>query len=126
MISKEQQSKNAIEWIENLLYGKFKQGKGKLGNEEEGFCCWGLLCYTLKKEYDPLDEWDDSNYIDIGFNNEDGCITPCLYGFDDLSSVNDVTKAGFKRIAKYLIKHSDTNFNPYVSDKIKKHFNKKS
>lgn len=48
-----------------------------------------------------------------------------LWDCGDLSGVNDHTKAGFKRIGKYLIKHAKTNFNEGVEKGIQKHFKAK-
>lgn len=50
--------KLAIAWLEALKSGKYKQGKGKLGNDEMGYCCWGLGCKLAKIDYDPTDGWN--------------------------------------------------------------------
>jgi len=122
MKTKKEQIENAIKWIEALLSGEYKRGKGALGNKTIGFCCWGLGCYVVGKTYDPIDIWDDGFYKWVGFNNMKGYIAPQFYGRDKLARVNDFTNAGFKRIGKYLIKHSATNFEPHVSEGIQKHF----
>lgn len=118
------QIENAIKWIEALLSGEYKQGKYKLGNPKKGFCCWGLGCYIVGREFQGSDVWDNEFYNDIGLNHHEAQITPKFYKHDSLVTVNDETIAGFKRIGKYLIKHASTNFNPEVAKGIEKHFNK--
>ena len=117
------QTENAIKWIEALLSGKYKQGKDHLGNEEIGFCCWGLGCFITGKKYKHSNGWNSYFYKHIGFNDKNGEIIPSLYGYNNLAMVNDHTPAGFKRIGKYLIKHAKTNFNEIVAEGITKHFN---
>ena len=118
-ISAQKQAVNAILWIKALLSGKYKQGTHNLGDETMGFCCWGLGCKIVKKDFDPYQSWDYDFYQYVGFLNEVGKISPDFYSYNGLASINDETSAGFKRIGKYLIKHADTNFEPHVAKEIK-------
>ena len=37
-------------WIEALKSGKYKQGKGRLRNKDNEFCCLGVLCELAVKD----------------------------------------------------------------------------
>lgn len=37
-------------WIDALRSGEYKQGKGRLRNSENEFCCLGVLCDLAAKE----------------------------------------------------------------------------
>lgn len=118
-----QQSKQAVKWIKALLSGKYKQGKEILGNAETGFCCWGLGCYITNKPYNPQGAWDFAFAETVGFKSREGQLKgTLLYEKDNLATVNDETSAGFKRIGKFLVKHADENFAPYIAKTIKRVF----
>ena len=119
----ETQKENAIKWIEALLSGKYKQGKERLGDEEIGFCCLGLGCKVVGKEFHSLDEWDDNFHMHVGFMYANASLREPFYGKFNLALINDRTSAGFKRIGKMLIKRADDQFIPEVAEAIKKHFN---
>ena len=120
-------SDNAILWLEALLSGKYKQGKTQLGNAEIGFCCWGVACHVLKVRYCASNSWEIKIHDKIGFpminGHEEGQLPKglSLYGEKSLMAINDETNAGFKRIAKFLIKHADECFKPTVAASIKLH-----
>lgn len=119
------QSENAIKWLEALL-SDYKQNKdGKLGDLQQGFCCWGLGCHITRLKYEPEDTWDYAFAKKVGYLNEEGdLLGGPFFNMDTLAELNDGTNAGFKRIAKYLIKNADKSFKPKVAKAIQEHFNK--
>lgn len=122
-----EQITNAIKWLEALKSGKYKQGISRLGDKEQGFCCWGLGCYIVGVEYDPYDTWEFTLGEKIGFLNHIGAIKPHYLSdtgrFYSLAPMNDELKLSFDKIADYLIEHAKTNFIPEVAEAIQKHFN---
>lgn len=127
-ISVKIQSDNAIKWLEALLSGEYLQGKGVLGNEEMGYCCWGVGCKILDLQFDEIEEWNDTLYLNIGFLSGEklGGIDPVVdyegVTYDDLASLNDEACFSFEKIADYLIQNCKTNFIPGVAKAITKHF----
>ena len=118
------QSDNAIKWLEALLSGEYKQGKEMLGDDKRGYCCWGVGCKVIGLKYSPIDGWDDDLYKYIGFDNRAGDLKIKFYNKTTLAAINDNTTAGFKRIAKFLIKTADLHFVKKVAENITNHFNK--
>jgi hypothetical protein len=41
-------------WVEALRSGKYKQGRGKLRNESNEFCCLGVLCNLHAQEHPDI------------------------------------------------------------------------
>ena len=41
-------------WVEALLSRKYKQGTGRLRSEDNHFCCLGVLCDVLGKEWEEI------------------------------------------------------------------------
>ena len=136
-------SENAIAWLEALVSGKYKQGRYKLGNKKEGFCCWGLGCYIVEKSYCPQHSWDDNLKGLIGFKTNGNLTTPMKIskknldkiknitvltaisdGATSLAVINDELKIPFKTIGNHLIQNANTEFIPEVAENIIKHFNK--
>lgn len=124
-MKQEQQAVNAITWLEALLSGKYKQGKSKMGNEVIGFCCWGLGCKVVGVESSFSQLWNDDFYNHVGFWEQNGHLKAEFYGKSNLAEINDNTKAGFKRIAKFLIRTADLHFNEYVANEITARFRTK-
>lgn len=127
-ITEQEQIDNAIKWLEALLSGNYKQAPDQLGDEETGFCCWGLGCFIVKKDYSPSQGWDTELYKYLGFKDKDGLINPRLvidllegYTYGDLAGANDSGHVSFKQIAEYLIQNPN-NFFPHVAEAITKHF----
>ena len=120
----EKESINAINWIEAMQSGNYKQGKKRLGNHELGFCVWGLGCYISNIPYNPMMIWNSELHKHIGFIRMHSKMFPHVNDFYvSLIGLNDDGNWTFKQIANYLIKHADTNFIPNVALEIKKHFN---
>lgn len=126
IIIKEQQE-NAIKWLEALLSGKYKQGRGLLVNEYNRYCCWGIGCMVVGIPIDTKSGWDNTLYQYIGYKNEGGYIDPVVkngsHKYVSLALLNDNAGWTFTQIANYLIEHCETNFLPEVAEAIKKHFN---
>lgn len=127
-ITIKEQQENAIKWLEALLSGKYEQGKNCLGDEDTGYCCWGLGCKIVGIDFSPSDGWDDNLYQYIGYKNEGGYIDPIVkkgsHKYVSLALLNDNASWTFFQIADYLIEHCETNFIPEVAEAIKQHFNK--
>lgn len=106
-------------WVEALRSGKYKQGHNQLRDDENQFCCLGVLCnlhaqahpeiaarqkdptaYLHEREFLPTQvmEWADMEYDDGTFTNEAG-------GIMSLAGLNDEGRT-FRylanRIEKYL------------------------
>lgn len=92
--------KRVKEWSDALLSGEYAQGRYRLFNEEEnGYCCWGVLCelseipfqreasFPSSPVYDWLG-WDDSRpEWSLGDENESGLPEPEVNIPDDLIHV---------------------------------------
>lgn len=49
-------------WVEALRSGKYKQGKERLCDKDNNFCCLGVLCDIYLSERN--DEWENTSGID--------------------------------------------------------------
>jgi len=127
MTDTKKQIKNAIKWIDNLP--NYKQApygnRMKLGNAEDGYCCLGAGCKILNIPYiDKLGlSVEFKHEVGLKYNNgmfikEDQTYYDC----DSLTSLNDITKAGFKRITKLMKSHPEWMFEPEVAKGIKQHY----
>lgn len=124
VINAEYKIKNAINWIEALLSGKYKQGRRILGDEKGGYCCWGVGCKVAKVDFDPLDIWNDDLYEAIGFIKLGSSYGELYTELDNntcLSEANDIG-VPFKDIANHLVLHADEQFEPEVAVAVKEHF----
>jgi hypothetical protein len=119
----EEQIKDAIIWIDGLATTKEKQGKGKLGNQEEGFCCIGFGCFILGIDYDSDDINSSTFAKSVGLRVCTGQLHGMrYYNNSHLTDINDHTNAGFKRIAKFLKKYPESVFVEEVAEGIKEHY----
>lgn len=59
-------------WLRALRSGKYTQCQGSLHLKDDGFCCLGVLCDVLKKDFKNVD-WEDSGYFRYGDSNEEEC-----------------------------------------------------
>jgi hypothetical protein len=57
-------NENAKKWVAALRSGKYKQGKGKLHDVDDKYCCLGIACKVamengveLNKKYNADDLW---------------------------------------------------------------------
>jgi hypothetical protein len=118
------QSENAILWIEKLLTAKadgVKQGRGNLGNFEDGFCCLGYGCEINKIDY--ADEDGSSHFFmkTVGLLDIQGSTAKYNRDFR-LVDLNDRQRWGFTRIARRLQKYPHQYFITEVAKSIKEHF----
>jgi len=119
----ENQGKNAIKWINKLLKTRFKQGRGKLGNKKDGFCCLGLGCHILDIDYDLHDGCSVEFSESVGLLDKEGYPS---YN-DDLEcliNLNDDCNSSFRDIGKILIENPFNYFNTKVAEEVNNYFNK--
>lgn len=92
-------------WVNALRSGEYRQGKRRLTDKGEAFCCLGVACEVLGLARDS----DDSGYVlggelyvmlfppplcaGLGLSNND---------VTTLSNLNDETDAGFEAIATFI------------------------
>jgi hypothetical protein len=119
-------SANAILWIEKLLTAKadgIKQGQGKLGNSEDGFCCLGYGCEISKIDYNHGYTCSYAFKEKVGLLSVEGRTANHNINFM-LVELNDEQRWGFARIANRLKKYPHLYFIPKVAQSIKGHFAK--
>ena len=58
MFTLEQQKANRRLWVEALRSGKYEQGRHRLRDNENGFCCLGVACDV----FGP-DDWDGLKFL---------------------------------------------------------------
>lgn len=61
-------------WIKALRSGKYKQGKGRLRNEKDEFCCLGVFCDITKDETGG--KWGKKGYFGKQGTRGDDCGLP--------------------------------------------------
>ena len=113
---------NAIEWIRRLGTTKMKQGKGRLGNREIGFCPLGFGCFINGVPYDRDDMANSYFQNVVGLQNIYGCSNMNL---PDLVDLNDEQGYTFKSISGELNQHPAAYFIPAVAKGIQKHLRSK-
>ena len=98
------------QWIEALLSGEYKQGKGALRNSKDEYCCLGVLCDLYSKNtgvewgIDPLGSHNmHSNVsmtpvqVDLWGEFANGTSGTLL----ELAEMNDFGRT-FEQIAEYI------------------------
>lgn len=107
-------TKMKAKWIRALRSGRYKRGKGKLGNEKMGYCCLGVLAKCTRIELS-----DHSLNVYSGFLKEGDLGAPIRIPHDvqsRLATMNDketydtekeitVPKYSFAEIATWVKKH---------------------
>ena len=119
---------NAVKWIDALpSYKQAPYGhRARLGDETRGFCCLGVGCHVLDMDYDPSRGISKPFQHKVGLTTDMGGIGDGLYyGRSCLTQVNDSTKAGFKRIAKFIKNNPEKVFDENIAEGIKEHYNLK-
>lgn len=94
-------------WHDALLSGKYEQGSGMLKNENEEYCCLGVLCVVADSPFEG-DEWylDDDHWenyspeLKVPKHLQKSNMTE-----DDASSLNDNWELSFDQIAQ-CIRHT--------------------
>ena len=122
-----QEGKKAITWIEELLSTEKKQGRGKLGDEEVGFCCLGLGCNVLGIEHDTWAGQNKEFMEEVGLYGDQGQSRGSIYfpSHPSLITLNDNNKKSFKFIGEHLIKHPRAYFIDSVANEVNEYFSKK-
>lgn len=97
------------DWVKALRSGKYKQGRGLLRNDNDGYCCLGVLCDLHSKVYNV--DWKPYEAI-YGFQY-DGCggglpesvaiwSNLPVSAKHNLTDMNDFSGANFEAIADYI------------------------
>ena len=117
----EEQVKNAIKWIDELLMTTEKQGTMFLGNSDRGFCYIGLGCYIFELNYEDSDRYSSEFKHKVGLYHTNG--EPLgAYGHQSLVYTNDVLGWSFSKIGEHLKKFPEQYFTPKVALGIMKHY----
>lgn len=108
----EENIKNIKIWRDDLRTTTARQGIGKLGDEETGFCCLGRACVAMGMPYDPYADSPDSN-VSLKFSTFRG-INTIFYDFSYLfSALNDRSGLTFQEIADIIdINLIELNIDP--------------
>lgn len=94
-------------FIKALRSGEFKQAKGQLRTNKDGFCCLGLLC-NLHAETHPNSQYNRSNPEVYGGKRDKppkqvlGWAGLNEYDVEDLIMMNDEEEKSFKQIANFV------------------------
>jgi len=116
----EQQSENAIKWIDDLLITTAKQGECQLGDENRGFCCLGRGCHILGIDYDSEKATSKKFRDSVGLASRSG--RPTMPDLSTLIHLNDIKKLTFAQIADHLIQNADAYFLDGVWQLIQEHY----
>ena len=95
-------------WVEALRSGKYKQGRSRLKDNENHYCCLGVLCDIRAKEFNTVFNSDESkdfpgsivmDWAGLKHKNPnvmfDGSKT-------DIATLNDDKHLSFKEIANII------------------------
>lgn len=118
--------KIALKWARALESGKYKQGQSQLRDENNNFCCLGVLCNLHAQAHPEIaaEQDDPQEYMGeggllpqavvewAGMNSDHGSfITPVELGdfceASDVVELNDAHSFDFKKIAAIIRKKSD-------------------
>ena len=119
------QATDAIVWIKELQISTAKQRKGRLGDEDNGFCCLGLGCNVLKLKYSPMASFSATFKEAVGLYNAHGEPTtgnPDTEYSNTLVILNDEAGKTFAEIASILLANPDNYFEPETAKQIKEYF----
>jgi len=127
MLTPQEQAQNAVKWIDALpTYKQAPTGdRGKPGDKDMGFCCLGAGCHVLKIPYHVLGRASQDFSDKVGLISRFGTFShesPYIEGHDSLSSINDLTYIGFKRIAELMKRHPEWMFEDEVAVLIMEHY----
>jgi hypothetical protein len=117
------QSASAINWLEKLATAEkdgIKQGKGKLGNADRGFCCLGYGCFVGNIPHRTTDGSNKKFQKSVGLMTATGLPDSGSHG--SCSSMNDDMEYSFSKISQVLQEYPHHYFIPEVAQSIKEHF----
>lgn len=81
-------------WVENLLSGKYKQGKECLRLDNNTFCCLGVLCNLYIEENKK--EWSINTDGIYSFESEVGCLSDTVLEWAGLPTVSPLCSGIFR------------------------------
>ena len=121
---------NAITWIDELSETTLSQGRGRLGDEEYGFCCLGVGCHVLNIKENPYEPFSRKLKYKIGLRTPNGMFKKFEYindkkqidFVDNLGDVNDILKYSFSEISEFIKTRLDEIFISSVAIELKKHY----
>lgn len=82
-------------WTKALRSGKYKQGKGRLRNAKNQFCCLGVLCDLYIKVKKHKAQW--SRHIDMSkytLNGDGGLLPDAVMEWSGVSNATLITIDG--------------------------------
>ena len=115
-------SENVQKWVDALRSGEYKQGRGRL-KDNNSYCCLGVLCEVFKEEAD-LEAGEEAFYSkgdEVCFQTSPPFSINKLLGFKQFDgfgqvtnlfiSLNDKDGKSFSEIADYIEEHYEELFN---------------
>ncbi len=121
-----QKAANAIRWINPLPDGKqAPMGKRRrLGDTDNGFCCLGYGCHVLGVDFIGSDALSAELVNLTGLLSAGGTFKEGrkFYKLSGLADINDMTNAGFKRIARLMRTKPHWMFDADVADLIQAYY----
>lgn len=97
-------------WLEALRSGRYKQGKSRLRNNKDEFCCLGVLCDISGQGQWKLADDKTTYYYCKEKKNGYHCLPPFMEEFsgigagtlEDLMGLNDIDELSFPEIAEWI------------------------
>lgn len=94
-------------WVAALRSGKYRQGRGHLRNNNDEYCCLGVLCDVV-----DTTRWE-SGYTCYEYEECSGQLPSEMVKYLDISDVNqsslinmnDIKKSTFEEIADWIEKN---------------------
>lgn len=110
-------------WIEALRSGRYKQGKLRLRDNDNNFCCLGVLCdiYVLqtgKAEWQPGEK--DWTIVLKNGEEDTGGLTPQILAWAELPLDDALVMAGGKHLSTINDSHSEYSSFGDIADIIQK------
>jgi len=96
-------------WLKALRSGKYKQGKYRLRNNRDEFCCLGVLCDVSDQgQWGQVDDSSNYCYYKEG-ESESDCLPSFMVNVDwarraggVLARLNDIDRLSFPGIANWI------------------------
>ena len=123
----EEQSSNAVKWIEKLKSTSCKQQASFLGGKSYGYNIFGLGCRLLDIPFYPDEQYSNHFHKAVGLYDKKGTCQRAVFFnnkmYGNLESLNHI--ATFARISKILRTAHNTRliFKPEVAELIIYHYN---
>lgn len=110
----------ALEWIEELISGTYKQKRYELGSPSSGFCCLGVANYLCGS---PINRTE--GLLVDGVHNRVGLLSALgrshSHSSATLASLNDVYGHSLVAIGEMLLEYPHLYFEKDVAKYIKEH-----